>query len=124
MDEILKKMDLEFVAKGEFKVSLEKFKELLIKKEVVLLDVRESKELDFFRFPFGLNIPLRELPERLSEIPKDKVVACFCPGKLRATMAYLYLITKGFEKAKILDATASELVGLFKPPFVKKLLES
>ncbi|WP_038057756.1 rhodanese-like domain-containing protein [Thermodesulfobacterium hydrogeniphilum] len=119
--EVLKKMDLNFFASGIFKILLQEFKEKLLKNEVVLLDVREEVELNYLKFPFGLNIPLKELPERLEEIPKDKEIAVFCPGKIRATMAYLFLLTEGFDKVKILDATSSELASIFKPPYVKKL---
>ncbi len=122
LDETLKKMDLNFFASGVFKMPLANFKEALLKNEVVLLDVREKEELNFLKFPFGINIPLKELPERYSEIPRDKVVVTYCPGKLRATMAYLFLLAKGFENVKILDATSSEIAGIFKPPYIKKLL--
>ena len=122
LEKVLKGMDLDFFAKGAFEMPLSPFKEGLLKGEVVLLDVRERDELNFLQFPFALNIPLKELPEKVAELPRDKVIAIYCPGKIRATMAYLFLLTKGLQNVKLLDATSEELAGIFKPPYIKKLL--
>ena len=122
LENVLKEMNLDFFAKGEFKMSLPAFKEGFLKGEVLLLDVREKEELSFLSFPFALNISLRELPEKYSEIPDEKVIAVYCPGKIRAAMAYLFLLAKGLKNVKILDATSEELAGVFKPPYIRKLL--
>ena len=43
--------------------------------EVVLLDVREPEELEAFGTrPGYINIPVGELEQRLSELPKDKTI--------------------------------------------------
>lgn len=49
----------------------------------------------------SINIPLNELPHRLMEIDKTKVVVTACPHKDRAIIAMTYLRSKGI-KAKYL----------------------
>ena len=39
-------------------------------------------------------VPLNELPERLGELPKDKIVVTACPHKDRAIIAMTYLRSK------------------------------
>lgn len=57
---------------------------------------------------FAKNIPLNELPGRLSELDKDKIIVTACPHKDRAGLAMAYLRTKGFQSKYLVDG----LVGL------------
>ena len=59
----------------ESKLSADELKDLLEKKNVFFLDVREPKELEELGTIKGyVNIPLGQLENRLSEIPKDKLI--------------------------------------------------
>ena len=59
----------------EKNLSADELKELLEKKKVFFLDVREPKELTELGTIKGyVNIPLGQLENRLSEIPKDKLI--------------------------------------------------
>jgi rhodanese-related sulfurtransferase len=51
--------------------------------DVFLLDVREPDEVAEWAYPFGVNIPLGELGDRLDEVPRDRtiVVACHVGGR-------------------------------------------
>ena len=51
--------------------------------DVFLLDVREPDEVAEWAYPVGVNIPLGQLGERLSELPTDRtiVVACHLGGR-------------------------------------------
>lgn len=94
--------------------------EHLTKPDAVFLDVRATEEVDTISFPLKhhipvLHIPLHELPERTSEIPKDKTIGTFCPSGARAAMAYLYLRTMGFENVRILEGGYNELIDALKP---------
>ena len=80
---------------------------------------RELAPLD----AFGIHIPLNELPDRLEEIPRDKLVCIVCPGKVRAVMAMCYLVSEGFENVKVLSASHSEVLDRVKPSFVAGLKE-
>jgi len=121
LKEKVKKMDINFLSSGEHKVGLDKFLELWSKGEAVVLDVRLEEEVELCRFGFGINIPLHKLPENLDKIPRDKLVATFCPEKVRAAIAYSYLLSEGFENVKILAANAVEVAAKVKPGLVKKL---
>jgi rhodanese-related sulfurtransferase len=56
-------------------LSADELKELLDKKEVYFLDVREPKELEELGTIKGyVNIPLSQIENRLSEIPKNKLI--------------------------------------------------
>jgi len=56
-------------------LSADELKELLDKKEVYFLDVREPKELEELGTIKGyVNIPLSQIEHRLSEIPKNKLI--------------------------------------------------
>ena len=80
----------------------------------MLLDVRTSEESDFIFVKDSIKIPLNQLPDKIDEIPKDKLLAIFCPGRIRATIAYVYLTLNGFN-AKILMATYDDLGSLVRP---------
>jgi rhodanese-related sulfurtransferase len=56
-------------------LSADELKELLEKKKIFFLDVREPKELTELGTIKGyVNIPLGQLEGRLFEIPKDKLI--------------------------------------------------
>jgi rhodanese-related sulfurtransferase len=121
--EKVKEMSLEWLTQNNHKISLEGFIEKWKAGEAVLLDVRTDEEAKFYSLEaFGIRIPLNELPDRLNEVPKDKLVCTLCPGKIRATLAYAVLIDAGFDNVKVLASSPSELVDYLKPGVVKKLL--
>ena len=114
--------DLKGVLEKEPKVSLDAFLEKWQNGEAVLLDVRTKEEQSLTPLTaFGIHIPLNELPERLSEVPKDKLVCTLCPGKIRATIALCFLVSQGFDNVKVLASSPSEIVDKMKPPVVAKL---
>jgi ArsR family transcriptional regulator len=47
---------------------------------VTLLDVRPEDEYGLGHLPGALNIPLRELKQRLSELPRDHEIVAYCRG--------------------------------------------
>jgi rhodanese-related sulfurtransferase len=54
-------------------------------------------------------------------IPRDKLVAVVCHRKIRASIAYTYLLSEGFDNVKILDANAADIADKINPGLVKKL---
>lgn len=88
---------------GEFEV--EAFKVLVSKpsKDTLLLDVRGEKELAEGVLPNTKNVPLEDLEQRLSSLPKDKTIVIHCSTGARAEMAYNILKKAGF-KAKYVKA--------------------
>src|SRR5437870_11542371 len=75
-------------AAEEKKLSADELKDLLEKKDVFFLDVREPKELEELGTIKGyVNIPLDQLERRLSEIPKNKLIITACNHGTRAARA-------------------------------------
>ncbi|ADY74115.1 Rhodanese-like protein [Desulfurobacterium thermolithotrophum DSM 11699] len=124
LKEKIMKMDIEFLASGGHKIGVDKFIELWKSGKAIMLDVRFKEEVNLCSFNFGINIPLDQLPQNLDKIPKDKLVATFCPEKIRATLAYAYLISEGFENVKILATSAADLADKIRPGLIRKLKES
>ena len=120
----LDNLDFEFWSTGQHKVTPTAFFEKWTKGEAILLDVRAAQEKDFVTLPFALAIPINELPQRLNEIPRDKLVATFCSGGDRAGVAFAYLQTMGFNNVRILKATYTELMAEFLPGKLRKLIQS
>jgi rhodanese-related sulfurtransferase len=67
----------------------------------VLIDVRTAKEYSTGRIPEAINIPLEELRERLSEIPRDRPVVVHCQVGMRGYMAALVLKQAGIDAANL-----------------------
>jgi len=122
MEKALKSMNLEFLGSSKHKISAEKFLET---KNTLFLDVRDKREVETIAFNFKLfgietlNIPIEELPDRLSELPKDKLINCFCSSGTRSAWAYIYLFSKGFN-VKWLEASNEDLAKLLKPGKIYK----
>jgi rhodanese-related sulfurtransferase len=122
-DELLKQMDLKYFGTGTHKISFEKMMELLKENKGYLLDVRAKEECEYINFPFAYNIPIDEIPDRISEIPKGKTIIVFCSSATRATIIYTYLLLHDYD-TKILLVNLNEIAGKFKPGYVLKQCES
>ena len=72
-------------------IECQKLKELIReKKEISLLDVREVFEHQQGNLG-GKNIPVSEIPARISEIPKDKEIILYCRSGSRSSMVIDFL---------------------------------
>jgi|GEM_PF-525606 len=81
---------------------------LLTSNKAVLVDVRFKEEAAAWHTGFGLNIPLNELPKRIKELPRDKIIVAACPHKDRSAIAMAYLRSKGYDAKYLTDG----LIGL------------
>ncbi|MFA7347510.1 MAG: rhodanese-like domain-containing protein [Desulfurivibrionaceae bacterium] len=86
----------------DMKIDSKELVELLKKGEAQLVDIRFPEEFAAWHMGFAKNIPLNELPSRLGELDKSKLIVTACPHYDRSSMARLYLITKGY-KARYLN---------------------
>ena len=68
-----------------------------------LLDVRTQDEFALGSLPGAVNIPLDELRDRMSELPKDRMIYTFCAFGLRGYLAYRILTQHGFDKVRNLS---------------------
>ena len=59
--------------------------------DMVLLDVREPRELAVASVPGALHIPMAQVPARLAEIDRDRhvVVICHSGGRSQAVVGFL-----------------------------------
>lgn len=124
-EEALEKMDFEFFANGDHKISPDSF---LAKENAVFLDVRTYEEVNAVSFNLKdhcevLHIPLHELPTRIDEIPKEKFVGLFCSGTQRASVAFGYLRGKGYMNNRIILATIDQMSAEIKPGKIKKSIK-
>lgn len=69
-----------------------------------LLDVRSEREVARFAIPGSVNIPLGDLRERLSEIPKDKKVVVYCLTGQRSYFASRVLALNGYDARNLSGA--------------------
>ena len=127
MEQVLRKLTLEFFGKGKHKISPAKFFEM---ENVFLLDVRSREEADSISIEMktypnieSKNIPVHEIPDRTREIPKEKLVGVFCSGNVRSAITYAYLLSKGFSDVRIVDGGYSDLTDALKPGPVLKALQ-
>ncbi|HID78998.1 MAG TPA: rhodanese-like domain-containing protein [Aquifex aeolicus] len=114
LDDILRQKTKEFLS-SQLKIGAPEFYQAWKEGKAIILDVRSKEEANVVKIVPAIHIPLNELPDRWGELPKDKLIAVFCPGKIRAGLAYAFLRTKGFEKVKVLNASLDDLANLEKP---------
>lgn len=119
-DQWVVNLDLSFWGTGKHKVGPSEFLDRYAAEGAVLLDLRSPEEAALLSLPMALHIPINELPSRWQEIPTDRLVATFCSARTRAVVAWAYLQLKGFEQARILDASYHEFVDELKPGKVYK----
>mgnify|MGYP001627057081 CR=1 FL=1 len=77
-------------------------KQMMDTLEVFILDVREPAEFKAGRIPGAVNIPIRDLPKRLGEIPKGKPIILYCGTGHRGAMALVYLRGQGYNVRNVL----------------------
>jgi len=77
--------------------------EKLDREKTILIDVRTPKEYSLGTIEGAKNIPVDELRNRLSEIPKDREIIIFCQIGLRGYIACRILRQKGYKKVKNLS---------------------
>ncbi|MCX6290614.1 MAG: FAD-dependent oxidoreductase [Bacteroidetes bacterium] len=69
-----------------------------IKPGDLLIDVRRKDEFDSGKINNAINIPIDEIRDRLSEIPKDKNIFIYCEAGLRGYLAQRILKQSGYHQ--------------------------
>jgi len=98
----------DYAARKEMKMDSKGLIKLLRQGKAQLIDIRFPEEYSAWRVGPSKNIPLNELPKRLSELDKNKIIVTACPHKDRATIAMVYLRSKGIKAKYLTDG----LIGL------------
>jgi rhodanese-related sulfurtransferase len=126
MEQVLRKLTLEFFGTGKHKISPDQFFEI---ENGFLLDVRSTQEADSISINMktysnieSKNIPINELPDKIDELPRNKPIGVFCPATVRASIAYAYLLSKGFLDVRIIEGGYTALTDALKPGKVLKAI--
>lgn len=98
----------DYDTRADMKIDSKELVILLSKGKAVLVDIRFPEEVAAWRTGFATTIPLNELPKRLRELPKDKIIVTACPHRERSAIAMAYLRTRGYNAMFLTDG----LVGL------------
>jgi len=100
-DDYLKSFD--YKERKNMKIEIPEMLDLYKQGTVQIIDIRFSEEYQAYNFSFIKNIPLNELPERLGELDKTKIIVTICPHYDRAEIARTYLTLKGFRSKYLVD---------------------
>jgi rhodanese-related sulfurtransferase len=125
LDAVIAKMDFEYFGTGQHKIDPAAFFDC---DNAVLLDVRAQEELDTIRLPLKhhlpvLEIPTNQVPARIGEIPKDKLIGVFCSSGVRCTVIFTYLKSKGYPNVKILPHGYVPLIEALMPGKIHKKIK-
>ena len=126
MESLLKRLTFDFFGTGQHKIAPD---QLMQKDNVLFLDVRSREEAETLAFKFKYhpnitceNIPLNELPDKINNIPKEKFIAVFCPANVRSSIAFIYLLSKGFKNVRIIEGGYPGISEAVKPGKVLKVI--
>ena len=98
----------DYRARTEMKVGSEELAAWVAEGKAQLVDIRFPEETAAWGPGFATAIPLPDLPRRLGELDRDKIIVTACPHKDRAIIAMVYLRAKGFDARYLKDG----LLGL------------
>ena len=76
-------------------------------KDLTILDVTEEMERMVFNIPGSVHIPLGQLRQRMSELPKDRLIVTYCAVGVRSYNAARILEQNGFSDVKVLEGGTS-----------------
>ncbi len=93
----------DYKARKDMKITSQQLVEAIAKGRVQFIDIRFQEEHQAWNSPLAKNIPLNELPKRLNELNRDKIIVTACPHKDRAILAMVFLRTKGFQSKYLVD---------------------
>jgi rhodanese-related sulfurtransferase len=68
----------------------------LVTKGAVIVDVRTEREFKSGHITGAINIPLDQLPQKMSRLKKDKPVITCCASGMRSATAKKILMNNGF----------------------------
>jgi len=120
-DEYLKTFD--YKERKNMKIEIPEMLNLYKQGTVQIIDIRFPEEYQTYSFSFIKNISLNELPERLGELDKTKIIVTICPHYDRAEIARTYLTLKGY-RSKYLVAGTVGLAEYLRGDMAKDFIDS
>lgn len=85
------------------RMTAEDFEKIYSEKPIIF-DIRKKSEYDAEHVVDAVNIPLNEINQHLSEIPKDKPFILHCAGGYRSMIASSILKSRGYTNFKDVDS--------------------
>ena len=116
--------NFDYKARKDMKIQTPKMLELVSQNKAQLIDIRFKEEFEAWHMGFAKNIPLNELPSRLKELDKTKLIITACPHNDRANIARMYLHVKGYKVKYLSDGllhVAEYLRGDKAKNFIKEI---
>ncbi len=90
------------------KIGIQEMLNLYKRGQVQIVDIRFREEHQVYSFGFIKNIPINELPDRLKELDRSKIIVTVCPHYDRAELARTFLTLKGYQSKYLVEG----LLGL------------
>ena len=87
----------------DMKINIKTLLSLYKEGKVQLIDIRFPEEVKAWKLEFAQSIPLNELPHRLTELDKNKLIVTMCPHYDRASMARHFLTLQGFRSKYLVE---------------------
>jgi len=98
-----------YQSRKDMKIQTKEMLELVSSGQAQLIDIRFKEEYEAWSVAKSKNIPLNELPNRLDELDKNKLIITACPHNDRSNMARLFLALKGFNARYLTDGLLSTM---------------
>lgn len=116
--------NFDYQERKEMKINIKQLLPLLQAGKAVLIDIRFPEEVEAWSFGFTKNIPLNQIPNRLNELDKNKLIVSVCPHSDRAAIARHYLTLNGYKSKYLVEGLlglADYLRGDKAKEFIEKL---
>ena len=114
--------EFDYQARKEMKIGTQEMLKLVSEHKAEVIDIRFKEEYEAWHMGFTKNIPLNELPDRLNELNRNKLIITACPHNDRANIARMFLHLKGYRVKYLKDGlldVASYLRGDKAALFIK-----
>jgi rhodanese-related sulfurtransferase len=93
----------DYQQREEMKIKTEELKKLYLEGKVQIVDIRFPEETALWGISFATRIPINELPDRLAELDRSKIIVTVCPHYDRASLARHYLALQGYQARYLTD---------------------
>jgi rhodanese-related sulfurtransferase len=71
--------------------------------QIIVVDVREQHEWDYYHLDGSLLMPMNTIPGRMHEIPQDQEVYVICGHGVRSEIVCGYLRENGYDRVVNVD---------------------
>ena len=109
-DTYLKGFD--YQARKDMKIKSKEMLKLVAQGKAQLVDIRFREEYEAWHLAGSINIPLNELPSRLNELDRSKLIITACPHNDRANMGRMFLQLKGYNVKYLSDGLLTAIEQL------------